>query len=155
MATKLFVIMLVKVTDAMIITIPWMVTKVGVVEWLCQISFDVVQSVIHFKLFTVSYRNLLHSAHFDHCWHYSIKSFTLIVPVPHFGAALQLDEFHEISERLKDAGVNFIIEPHRRFEGQPGDQWTMFFKDPSGNNLEFKSMMKPENLFARYDINDI
>ena len=79
----------------------------------------------------------------------------MIVPVPHFGAALQLDEFHEISERLKDAGVNFIIEPHRRFEGQPGDQWTMFFKDPSGNNLEFKSMMKPENLFARYDINDI
>jgi uncharacterized protein len=77
------------------------------------------------------------------------------VPVPHFGAALALDEFNELSKRLKDAGVKFIIEPHRRFEGQPGDQWTMFFKDPSGNNLEFKSMMKPENLFARYDIDNV
>ena len=59
-----------------------------------------------------------------------------------------------MSKRLKDAGGNFIIEPHRRFESQPGDQWTMFFKDPSGNSLEFKSM-GPENLFARYDINDV
>ena len=83
-----------------------------------------------------------------------ISSFP-IVPVPHFGVALQIDEFHELSARLKNASIKFIIEPHRRFEGQPGDQWTMFFKDPSGNNLEFKSMMKPENLFARYDINDV
>jgi uncharacterized protein len=60
------------------------------------------------------------------------------VPVPHFGAALGVDQFHSLAARLKDAGVSFVIEPHVRFVGQPGEQWTMFFKDPSGNSLEFK-----------------
>lgn len=60
------------------------------------------------------------------------------VPVPHMGLALTVDQFHELASRLKDQGITFIIEPTLRFEGQPGEQWTMFFKDPSGNNLECK-----------------
>ncbi|KAL3939334.1 MAG: hypothetical protein SGBAC_005916 [Bacillariaceae sp.] len=76
------------------------------------------------------------------------------VPVPHFGIALSVDQFHELAERLKKHGVEFIIEPHLRFQGAPGEQWTMFFKDPSGNNLEFKAMTKPHNLFAKYNVVD-
>lgn len=73
------------------------------------------------------------------------------VPVPHFGLALKEEQFHALADRLRKAGVKFIIEPHVRFAGQPGEQWTMFFKDPSSNNLEFKAMTNPTNLFARYD----
>jgi len=67
--------------------------------------------------------------------------------------ALTEKQFHDLAEKVKKAGIDFIIEPHLRFEGMPGEQWTMFFKDPSGNNLEFKAMTTPENLFARYDVN--
>ena len=74
------------------------------------------------------------------------------VPVPHAGIALTVDQFHELAERVRKAGVKFIIEPHLRFKGQPGEQWTMFFKDPSGNNLEFKAMTTIENLFAKYNV---
>lgn len=76
------------------------------------------------------------------------------VPVPHFGLALTVSQFHELAERLREHGVKFIIEPHLRFQGMPGEQWTMFFKDPSGNNLEFKAMTHPENLFAKYNVKD-
>jgi extradiol dioxygenase family protein len=76
------------------------------------------------------------------------------VPVPHSGLALTVDEFHEMADRVRKAGVPFIIEPHLRFEGMPGEQYTMFFKDPSGNNLEFKAMTRPENLFAKYNVAD-
>ena len=76
------------------------------------------------------------------------------VPVPHMGLALTVEEFHKLAERVSKAGVKFIIEPHLRFEGEPGEQWTMFFKDPSGNNLEFKAMAHPDNLFAKYNVND-
>ena len=62
-----------------------------------------------------------------------------------------VDEFHKLAEQLKQSGIQFIIEPHRRFVGKPGEQWAMFFKDPSGNNLEFKAMIHPENLFAKYN----
>lgn len=72
------------------------------------------------------------------------------VPVPHFGAALSVPQFHTLAARLKDANVAFVIEPHMRFQGKPGEQWTMFFKDPSGNSLEFKAMTTPSNLFAKY-----
>ncbi|POM72540.1 Hypothetical protein PHPALM_10728 [Phytophthora palmivora] len=72
------------------------------------------------------------------------------VPVPHFGVALTVDEFHTFSERIKELNIKFIVEPHLRFAGRKGEQWTMFFKDPSGNNLEFKAMTTPENLFAKY-----
>jgi extradiol dioxygenase family protein len=74
------------------------------------------------------------------------------VPVPHFGLALTEDQFHALADRLKNAGIQFIIEPHLRFKGQPGEQWTMFFKDPSGNNLEFKAMTQIGNLFAKYNV---
>lgn len=76
------------------------------------------------------------------------------VPVPHTGLALTVEQFHELADRVRKAGVEFIIEPHLRFEGMPGEQWTMFFKDQSGNNLEFKAMTKPENLFAKYNVAD-
>ncbi|XP_024396722.1 uncharacterized protein [Physcomitrium patens] len=72
------------------------------------------------------------------------------VPVPHFGLAMSVPEFHAMAERVRAAGVRFIIEPHIRFVGQPGEQWTMFFKDSSGNALEFKAMTTPSNLFAKY-----
>jgi extradiol dioxygenase family protein len=76
------------------------------------------------------------------------------VPVPHAGLALTVEQFHELVQRLQQYEVPFIIQPHLRFSGQPGEQYTMFFKDPSGNNLEFKAMTKPENLFAKYNVVD-
>jgi len=76
------------------------------------------------------------------------------VPVPHTGLALTVDQFHDLAQRLRDADIKFIIEPHLRFKGQPGEQWTMFFKDPSGNNLEFKAMTTIDNLFAKYNVVD-
>ena len=76
------------------------------------------------------------------------------MPVPHAGLALRVEEFHDLAKRLTEAGIEFIIKPHLRFEGQPGEQYTMFFKDPSGNNLEFKAMTKIDNLFAKYNVVD-
>jgi uncharacterized protein len=81
------------------------------------------------------------------------------VPVPHFGAALSVDEFHDLAARLPAGGAafgfaGFEIEPHLRFQGQPGEQWTMFFRDPSGNAIEFKAMTRPENLFAKYHVGE-
>jgi len=70
------------------------------------------------------------------------------VPVPHFGIVLEEEEFHQLGKRLTSIGTKFIIEPHLRFQGQVGEQWTMFFKDPTGNNLEFKAMTNPSYLFA-------
>mmetsp|Transcript_38190 Transcript_38190/g.68491 ORF Transcript_38190/g.68491 Transcript_38190/m.68491 type:complete len:217 (-) Transcript_38190:136-786(-) len=72
------------------------------------------------------------------------------VPVPHMGLAMSKAQFDELADKVRNAGIPFVIEPHLRFAGQPGEQWTMFFKDPSGNALEFKAMSHPENLFARY-----
>ena len=74
------------------------------------------------------------------------------VPVPHYGLVLTEQEFHQLAARVKEAGIKFIIEPHLRFQGMPGEQWTMFFKDPSGNNLEFKAMTTVDNLFAKYNV---
>eukprot|EP01094_Clydonella_sp_ATCC50884_P027865 TRINITY_DN8198_c0_g1_i1.p1 TRINITY_DN8198_c0_g1~~TRINITY_DN8198_c0_g1_i1.p1 ORF type:complete len:145 (-),score=47.65 TRINITY_DN8198_c0_g1_i1:74-508(-) len=74
------------------------------------------------------------------------------VPVPHFGLVLPLEPFHELAARIRHHSVPFVIEPHLRFKQQPGEQWTMFFRDPSGNSLEFKSMTNPENLFAKYRV---
>ena len=71
------------------------------------------------------------------------------VPVAHFGACLTDSQFEELAARVKAAGVQFIIEPHTRFVGQKGEQKTMFFKDPSNNNLEFKSMTNPSYLFEK------
>ena len=71
------------------------------------------------------------------------------VPVPHFGAVLDMAAWEELAGRLEDAGVDFAIPPTVRFRGEAGEQATMFFRDPSGNALEIKAMAKPENLFAR------
>jgi len=71
------------------------------------------------------------------------------VPVPHFGVVLAMDDWKALAGRLQNVGVEFVIEPTVRFEGQAGEQATMFFLDPAGNALEFKAMAKPENLFAK------
>jgi extradiol dioxygenase family protein len=71
------------------------------------------------------------------------------VPVPHFGAVLSMAEWQAMADRLQAAGARFVIEPTIRFRGEPGEQATMFFLDPSGNALEMKAMAKSENLFAK------
>jgi extradiol dioxygenase family protein len=71
------------------------------------------------------------------------------VPVPHFGLVLSMDEWKMLAERLKAAAVEFVIPPTVRFEGQPGEQATMFLLDPAGNALEFKAMADPAKLFAK------
>lgn len=71
------------------------------------------------------------------------------VPVPHFGAVLGMDEWEALADRLEAAGVDFAMAPTVRFKGQPGEQATMFFRDPSGNALEIKAMRDPANLFAK------
>jgi len=71
------------------------------------------------------------------------------VPVPHFGIVLPMGEWKALSRRLQDAGMDFVIAPTIRFEGQPGEQATMFFLDPAGNALEFKAMADPAKLFAK------
>lgn len=71
------------------------------------------------------------------------------VPIPHFGAVLAWEAWNALADRLRQAGVTFIIEPYIRFAGQVGEQATMFLQDPSGNNLEFKSFRNQEALFER------
>jgi extradiol dioxygenase family protein len=71
------------------------------------------------------------------------------VPVPHFGLVLAMDQWTALARRLQDAGVEFVIRPTVRFQGQPGEQATMFLLDPAGNALEFKAMAQSENLFAK------
>jgi extradiol dioxygenase family protein len=72
------------------------------------------------------------------------------VPVPHFGVVLELEEWRQLAERLKNNGIDFIIEPHIRFEGEVGEQATMFFLDPSDNALEFKAFADiDEELFRK------
>ena len=69
------------------------------------------------------------------------------VPVRHFGIVLEWERWHEFSENLKQKKVKFLIEPYIRFKGEEGEQATMFFLDPSGNALEFKSFKDPSMLF--------
>lgn len=70
------------------------------------------------------------------------------VPMPHFGAILGWEEFEALAERIRRAGLPFVIEPRIRYSGQPGEQATMFLLDPSGNALEFKSFKHPEHVFT-------
>ncbi|WP_294338026.1 VOC family protein [uncultured Sphingomonas sp.] len=70
------------------------------------------------------------------------------VPVPHFGIVLTMTDWQALADRLRAAGTVFGIEPHIRFQGQPGEQATMFFRDPSGNALEFKAFADDSMLFA-------
>jgi extradiol dioxygenase family protein len=71
------------------------------------------------------------------------------VPVPHFGLILPMEEWKALADRLTIAGVEFVIPPTVRFAGQPGEQATMFLRDPAGNALEFKAMADPAKLFAK------
>jgi len=71
-----------------------------------------------------------------------------MVPMPHFGLVLQKDDWQAMAERLKAAGVTFVIEPQLRFAGQAGEQWTMFFLDPFGNPLEIKGFASLDALYA-------
>ena len=71
------------------------------------------------------------------------------VPVPHYGVVLPWDEFQNFAKKLTSKNVQFIIEPYIRFEGQVGEQATMFFKDPAGNALEFKAFKDISQLFAK------
>ena len=71
------------------------------------------------------------------------------MPVPHFGVVLPMRDWRALADRLRAAGVAFVIPPTIRFEGQPGEQATMFLLDPAGNALEFKAMADPAKLFAK------
>jgi extradiol dioxygenase family protein len=71
------------------------------------------------------------------------------VPVRHFGIVLPMAEWESMAKRLKAAGIEFVIEPYVRFKGEPGEQATMFFLDPSGNALEFKAFADIAKLFAK------
>jgi extradiol dioxygenase family protein len=71
------------------------------------------------------------------------------VPVRHFGAILDWAAFHQLAGRLRAAGLRFELEPQIRYQGQPGEQATMFFLDPAGNALEFKAFKDPDKVFAR------
>jgi extradiol dioxygenase family protein len=71
------------------------------------------------------------------------------VPVPHFGVVLEWNHWHQLVDRLRAAGIHFGIEPGIRFQGKVGEQATMFFQDPSGNALEFKTFRDPSQLFAK------
>jgi extradiol dioxygenase family protein len=70
------------------------------------------------------------------------------VPVPHFGLILTVQEFHRLADRLRAADTTFVIEPYLRFEGEVGEQWTMFLLDPAGNALEFKAFADESQVFA-------
>jgi uncharacterized protein len=71
------------------------------------------------------------------------------VPIPHFGVVLDWNTFQNLSDELENKQISFVIEPYIRFEGKPGEQATMFFKDPSGNALEFKAFKNMDQLFAK------
>ena len=71
------------------------------------------------------------------------------VPVPHFGVVLTMADWQALADQLTAAGTKFGIAPHIRFQGQPGEQATMFFRDPSGNALEFKAFADDASLFAK------
>jgi extradiol dioxygenase family protein len=70
------------------------------------------------------------------------------VPIPHFGLVLTMAEWQALADRLTAAGTSFVIEPHIRFAGQPGEQATMFFRDPAGNAVEIKAFADLCQLFA-------
>lgn len=93
------------------------------------------QFVIHYKKGMVP--DLHHNAVDGHA-----------VPVPHFGVVLTWEDWHALRDGLIQHGIQFIIEPYIRFEGQPGEQATLFFLDPSGNALEFKAFKDVGMLFA-------
>lgn len=71
-----------------------------------------------------------------------------LVPMPHFGVILKLPDWLALAERLTGANIDFILAPQQRFAGQPGEQWTMFFRDPFGNPIEIKGFASLETVYA-------
>lgn len=71
-----------------------------------------------------------------------------MVPMPHFGVVLPLSQWNELAGRLEERQTDFIIAPSVRFKGEPGEQWTMFFRDPSGNPIEVKGFVDSAGIFA-------
>jgi extradiol dioxygenase family protein len=71
-----------------------------------------------------------------------------LVPMPHFGLVLALPDWQAMAERLQAANTEFVLAPQVRFEGEPGEQWTMFFYDPFGNPIEFKGFRSLDTLYA-------
>lgn len=71
-----------------------------------------------------------------------------LVPMPHLGVVLELPDWQALAQRLVEAEVRFVLEPQVRFAGEPGEQWTMFFTDPSGNPIEVKGFRSLEALYA-------
>jgi extradiol dioxygenase family protein len=71
-----------------------------------------------------------------------------MVPMPHFGVVLPLPLWRDLAARIEAAGVAFVIPPSVRFEGAPGEQWTMFFRDPCGNPIEIKGFADMDDVFA-------
>ncbi|NMM77301.1 VOC family protein [Acidovorax sp. SRB_24] len=71
-----------------------------------------------------------------------------MVPMPHFGAILELPAWRALADRLAAAGCAFVLPPQVRFKGQPGEQWTMFFLDPFGNPIEFKAFATEDAIYA-------
>jgi len=72
-----------------------------------------------------------------------------MVPMPHLGLVLPLADWRALADRLTAAGTDFVVPPSVRFEGEPGEQWTMFFRDPSGNPIEVKGFADVDAIFAR------
>ncbi|PCI87821.1 MAG: dioxygenase [Hyphomicrobiales bacterium] len=72
-----------------------------------------------------------------------------IVPMPHLGVVLELDEWQKLADKLVEAGTEFVLEPSVRFEGEAGEQWTMFFYDPSGNPIEVKGFKSLAEIFDK------
>ena len=72
-----------------------------------------------------------------------------MVPMPHLGVVLPLPEWQALADRLQAAGIDWVLEPQVRFAGQAGEQWTMFFRDPSGNPIEVKGFRDAAGVFAR------
>ena len=71
------------------------------------------------------------------------------VPMPHFGLVLELGTWRILAERLTDAQVDFVLPPQVRFAGEPGEQWILFFRDPSGNPIEIKGFASLDAVYAR------
>ncbi len=70
-----------------------------------------------------------------------------LVPMPHFGLILQETDWQALAHRLQSKGLQFVIAPHLRFAGQPGEQWTMFFMDPFGNPIEVKGFASLDTVY--------
>lgn len=102
------------------------------------------ESWVDFDFF--GHQIVAHVAHVGDRTHNEVDGHS--VQVPHFGVVLKWNEWHKLADELTSKNVQFAIEPYTRFDGQPGEQATMFVIDPSGNALEFKAFRDPSKLFA-------